>query len=210
MKSFYCIAGTNGCMLTVIGSGFEMVVEGSKCEKGTAFAKAEMSNPSRTLTTTVRTNFPGVPVLSVRTDGEIPRNAITDAMKELSEVIIKTDLNCGDEVLENIAETGVRVIVTSSALMNIGAELENKNVELTKRGSSNDASAASFSDSSPGTGIVRNANVLDDLGPDAAGGFVGAAGEAVGVEGTFDENEADETQKGEGRIKQKGRSHIQR
>ena len=209
MKKLYCITCPTGCLLTVIGTGFDMIVEGNKCNRGIEFARHEMSNPSRTLTTTVRTKFPGVPVISVRTDGEIPRSRLMDAMKELSEVVVSTELSVGDVVLENILDTGVNVIITSSALMKLGAELENKNVELSRRSPPKSSDSASGGAGGQGIGIVnvQNAGVLDDLGPEAADGFVGAAGEAVGVEGTFEDDEASGE---EGRLKMKGRPHIKR
>jgi len=210
MKKLYCITCPAGCLLTVIGSGFDMVVEGNKCEKGRDFAKHEMSNPSRTLTTTVRTKFPGVPVISVRTDGEIPRDKLMDAMKELSDVMVETELNCGDIVLENVVNTGVNVIITSAALMKLGAELENKNAELNRRSSGGDSAAAFSQNTSPGIGIVMNPGAVDVIGVDAAGGFVGAAGEAVGVEDTFEDDEGNEAKDGEGRIKMSDRPHIKR
>ena len=215
MKKLYCITCPAGCLMTVIGSGYDMVVEGSKCEKGRDFAKHEMSNPSRTLTTTVRTKFPGVPVISVRTDGEIPRDKLMEAMKELGDVIVETELNCGDTVHENVAGTGVDVIITSSALMKLGAELEYKNAELNRRSSGGDsaAAAATFgSVKSPGIGIVTTPGALDVIGTEAAGGFVGAAGEAVGVEDTIEEEseETGETKDGDGRIKRSSRPHIKR
>jgi len=210
MKNLYCITCPSGCYLTIIGSGFDMQVDGNKCDKGKDFAKHEMSNPSRTLTTTVRTKFPGIPVISVRTAGEIPRDKLMSAMRELSEVVVEEELNVGDIVLENVAKTGISVIITSSALMKLGAELENKNVELSKRGNISAQDTGSGNFSSSGIGIVRNPDVLDDLGADAAGGFVGAAGEAVGVEDTFDENEQGNEGENEGRPKQSGRPHIRK
>jgi len=189
-----------------------MVVEGNKCEKGREFAYSEMSNPSRTLTTTVRTRFPGVPVLSVRTAGEIPRDKLMEAMRQLSEVVITEELACGDTVLEDVAKTGVSVIVTSSALMQLGAELENKNAELERRRGGGGASAAAGQDRDGGIGSVRSAGVLDDIGMDSADGFVGAAGEAVGVEGADEDRDSDDTDGGSGdeRIKRSSRPHIKR
>ena len=207
MKKLYCITCPSGCQLTVSGSGADIVVEGNKCRRGYDFAVAETTNPTRTLTTTVRTKFPGIPVISVRTDGEIPKDKIMDAMHELSEVVVSTELGCGDTVLENIADTGVRVIVTSFALMQLGAELENKNVQLSKSGASESAGIAMGA--GPGIGKVRNSGVLDDLGAEAADGFIGAAGEAVGVEGAVEE-EAEEGPKDEDQAKPKGRPHIKR
>jgi len=94
----------------------EIIVQGNGCKRGADFAHAEMTNPMRSLTTTVRTTFPGVPVLSVRTDGEIPKGKIFDAMRELGNVVIRSEVECGDTVLENIVGSGVRVIVTSDVL----------------------------------------------------------------------------------------------
>ena len=188
-----------------------MIVEGNKCPKGHDFAVAEMSNPTRTLTTTVRTNFPDVPVISVRTHGEIPKDMLLKAMHQLNEVIIEEELGPGDTVLENVAGTGVQVIVTSAALLKLGAELENRNASLGGGGGGSGGAAAYMSE---GIGSVRNSGMLDNLGSDSVGGFVGAAGEAVGVESGTDEDEisvedsasaVDEEQEA-----QKGRSHISR
>jgi len=189
-----------------------MVVEGSKCDRGYEFARHEMTNPTRTLTTTVRTKFPGVPVISVRTDGEIPKSKLMEAMHELSDVVIEEELCCGDTVLEDVANTGIRVIITSAALMQLGAELENKNAEIERRGSSGGPSASMCTGANTGIGIVRNSDVLDNIGADSAGGFVGAAGEAVGVDdGKEDEvPENEEAKDDKGRIKQKSRPHIKR
>ena len=210
MKKLYCITCPSGCQLTVSGSGADMTVEGNKCRRGLEFAEAEMTNPTRTLTSTVRTKFPGVPVISVRTDGEIPKNKIMDAMHELSEVVVSTELGCGDTVLENVADTGVRVIVTSFALMQLGAELENKNVQLGSQGASEGAGVAMGAGS--GIGIVRNSGVLDDLGAEPADGFIGTAGEAVGIEDAADEDagEAPKESGDEDHAKPKGRPHIKR
>ena len=125
--------------------------------------------------------------------------------------MVQEELNCGDTVLEDIAKTGVAVIVTSSALMQLGAELENKNVELNRRGSSANSSSADSSGSgmAQGIGIVKSDGVLDDIGMDAAGGFVGAAGEAVGVEDAS-EDESGTTSGEKGRVRQKGRPHIRK
>ena len=215
MKKIYCITCPIGCQLNVMGSGSSIVVEGNRCPKGLAFAQTEMTDPTRILTTTVRTKFPDVPVLSVRTDGEIPKDLLMDAMHELSEVVVKEELGCGDTVLEDVANTGVRVIVTSSALMQLGAELEDKNVQLSSSGTSGGVVAAEGTGvgAAKGSGLAGKAGVLDDIGAEAVGGFVGTAGQAVGVEdGQVDEQVDDESDEaeGEGYTKPKGRPHIKR
>lgn len=119
MKELYCITCPTGCLLTVTRQSGEFIVEGNGCKRGIDFARTEMTNPTRSLTTTVRTAFPGVPVLPVRTDGEIPKGKIGEAMRELGGVLIDRALDCGDTVLEDVAGCGVRVIATSDALLRI-------------------------------------------------------------------------------------------
>jgi len=108
--------------MSVTGQGDLVTVKDNKCDKGIDFARAETSNPTRTLTSTVRTTIPGIPVIPVRTNGEIPRDKISDAMRELSEIVVEKKMNCGDVLVENITETGIQVIVTSSTLMQIETE----------------------------------------------------------------------------------------
>jgi hypothetical protein len=52
------------------------------------------------------------------------------AMHELSSVVVEDELGCGDVLIHNLLGTGVSVIITSGALQSIGAELENRNVQL--------------------------------------------------------------------------------
>jgi len=113
MKDLYCITCPSGCRLTVESHDGALSVEGHGCKRGIAFAEAELTNPTRSLTTTVRTKHPDFPVLPVRTDGEIPKGKIMDAMRALSGVLLDRPMDCGDTVLEDVAGTGVRVIATS-------------------------------------------------------------------------------------------------
>ena len=116
MKELYCITCPTGCQLRVDGGGSDITVEGNGCKRGVDFAVMETTNPTRSLTTTVRTTFPDTPVLPVRTDGEIPKGEIMEAMETLGRVVVSSVLNCGDTVIENLLGTGVRVIATSDVL----------------------------------------------------------------------------------------------
>lgn len=110
-KELICIVCPNGCRLhgEVTEEG-ELLVTGNRCIRGKQFAGTEMTSPVRSLTTTVKTAFDELPYLPVRTDGEIPKYAIADALKELRAICISEKVRCGDTVYENLAETGVRVI----------------------------------------------------------------------------------------------------
>lgn len=114
-KDLICIVCPNGCRLHgVLTEKGELEVTGHRCVRGKAFAGTELSNPARSLTTTVKTVFKELPYLPVRTDGEIPKYAIAKAIEELQALTVDKRLSCGDVVLSNIAGTGVTVIATTT------------------------------------------------------------------------------------------------
>ena len=131
MSSMYCITCPTGCRLTVTGEGAEIVVEGNGCKRGVDFAFNEINNPTRSLTTTVRTTIPEFPVLPVRTDGEIPKAKIMEAMRALGNVVINRPLECGDTVLGNLVGTGVRVIATGNMLRFEPAQVKKPDIQHT-------------------------------------------------------------------------------
>ena len=109
-----CIVCPIGCKLSVEMKDENIAVQGNNCKRGEEFAKSEIINPVRTLTTTVKTIFKEMPLLPVRTDGEIPKGKVFDAMKVLNKVVIDYEVNCGDVILENIIGSGCNVIATNS------------------------------------------------------------------------------------------------
>jgi CxxC motif-containing protein len=114
MKELLCIVCPNGCRLRIEEADGGMQVTGNQCKRGIDFARAEITNPTRTLTTTVRTIFPEVPALPVRTDGEIPRGKIGEVMALLAGVVIREPLRIGAAAVE-LPGIG-RMIVTSDIL----------------------------------------------------------------------------------------------
>ena len=57
MKELICFLCPNGCTLTITRDQPEFTVTGQKCKRGQEFAINEATNPTRTLCTTVKTNF---------------------------------------------------------------------------------------------------------------------------------------------------------
>ena len=115
-KTFTCITCPIGCKLNVSVNGDTVNVTGNKCKKGIEFAKNEIFNPTRTLTTTVKTVSPSMPYLPVRTDGEIPKGLIKASMDILRNTVVNRDLEVGDIVIENILDTKINVIATMNTL----------------------------------------------------------------------------------------------
>ena len=112
-KDLICITCPNSCRLSVEQNGVGTIsVTGNACKRGEAFAENELTHPMRSLTTTVRTTFPKMPVLPVRTRGEIPKEMIFPVMQILSSLIVDRPVQCGDVILSNAAGTDCEIIAT--------------------------------------------------------------------------------------------------
>lgn len=104
-----------GCYLTVDYEGTKTLdVSGNRCKVGQQYAQKEISNPERTLTTTVRIIGGHLPLVSVRTNKPIPKNRLFDAMDLLAKLEIGAPATIGDIVVQNIFETGANVVVTKN------------------------------------------------------------------------------------------------
>jgi CxxC motif-containing protein len=112
VRSLLCIECPQSCLLEVSGLGEEITVANNKCERGRAYAAKEITNPARTLTTTVKTFFPDFPRLPVRSAAEIPLNLVIPTVRELDTVIVCRRLQPGDIVLDRIPGTDVPLIAT--------------------------------------------------------------------------------------------------
>jgi CxxC motif-containing protein len=114
-----CIACPNGCRLTVEkkpDSCAGYTVSGNQCKRGIEFAITEITSPVRTLTTTVRTVFPGVPALPVRSSGEIPKGKLFEVTQFINTVTLDRRLGIGETVIPNVLGMGSDIITTSNIL----------------------------------------------------------------------------------------------
>jgi len=75
-----------------------------------------LTAPMRSITTTVRTVFQEMPVLPVRTKGEVPKEMIPEIIRELAKVLISEKISIGETVAADILGSGVDVIATSNQL----------------------------------------------------------------------------------------------
>lgn len=118
-KELICINCPMGCILSVdIEENGEMTVSGNTCPRGEIYAKKELTNPTRIVTSIVRVSGGELPVASVKTASDIPKGKIEDVIHELDSVCISAPVKIGDVVLSNIADTGVDVVATRSVGVN--------------------------------------------------------------------------------------------
>ena len=83
-RNLICIGCPMGCPLVVTMDHGEVVsVEGNTCKRGTVYGKKEVTNPTRIVTSTVRVSGGSIPVVSVKTREDIPKEKIFDCIKAL-------------------------------------------------------------------------------------------------------------------------------
>ncbi|MBP5158732.1 MAG: DUF1667 domain-containing protein [Lachnospiraceae bacterium] len=108
-----CIRCPMGCQVKVEMDGDNIVsVTGNTCKRGDAYARSEVTDPKRTVTSTVKVEGGELPVVSVKTATDVPKGSVLDCMKEIDRVTVKAPVHIGDVVLRDVAGTGVDVIVT--------------------------------------------------------------------------------------------------
>ena len=105
-----------GCPLTVEMNGTEVVsVTGNTCPRGDAYARKEVTNPTRIVTSTVKVEGGKVDMVSVKTKEDIPKGKIFECVKALKGITVKAPVHIGDVILKDVAGTGVDIIATKNA-----------------------------------------------------------------------------------------------
>jgi CxxC motif-containing protein len=120
MTNLICIVCPNGCHLEVEEINGELIVKNNKCPRGEVFAKKEMTAPMRSVTSTVASIYPMLPVIPVRTKGEIPKGKIMDLIKFINTLKIDRPYKSGEILYPNVLDTGVDLIVTMDMTKLIG------------------------------------------------------------------------------------------
>ena len=114
-KKLTCIGCPMGCPLTVTMNGKDVVsVAGNTCKRGDVYARKEVTNPTRIVTSTVRVSGGSSYMVSVKTKEDIPKNKIFECVKALKGIRIPAPVHIGDVILENVADTGVDIVATKN------------------------------------------------------------------------------------------------
>lgn len=88
--------------------------EGNTCPRGEAYAKKEVTNPTRIVTSSVIVEGGTITRASVKTASDIPKGKIFDCMAEIRQCKVPAPVHIGDVVIANCAGTGVDIIVTKN------------------------------------------------------------------------------------------------
>ena len=110
-----CIGCPLGCPLEVEMEGAEVLtVTGNTCKNGEKYARKELTNPTRIVTSTVRVSGGALSMVSVKTASDIPKGKIFDCVRELRAIDLTAPVAIGDVVIENVCDTGVAIIATKN------------------------------------------------------------------------------------------------
>ena len=114
-RDLTCIGCPLGCSIVVTMENGEVTsVTGNTCPRGDAYARKEVTNPTRIVTSSVRVNGGTIAMVSCKTQSDIPKGKIFDICKAIEDVEIKAPVSIGDVVLANVCDTGVDIIATKN------------------------------------------------------------------------------------------------
>jgi CxxC motif-containing protein len=107
-----CIRCPMGCHLTVETDGDNITVSGNTCPRGAEYGRLEVTAPVRTVTSSVRVDGGTLPLVSVKTASDIPKDKIFDVMAEIRACRVNAPVHIGDVLIENAAGTGAAIVAT--------------------------------------------------------------------------------------------------
>ena len=116
-RQLTCIGCPLGCSITVtLENGEIRDVTGYTCKRGHDYARKEVTNPTRIVTSTVRLTGgrTGACVVSCKTAQDIPKGKIFEIVAALRQVMAHAPVKIGDVLLTNAAGTGVDIVATKN------------------------------------------------------------------------------------------------
>ncbi|WP_297788626.1 DUF1667 domain-containing protein [uncultured Anaerococcus sp.] len=115
-RELTCINCPLGCSVTVTmeDDGTITQITGNTCKRGEVYARNEVTNPVRTITSTVKLEGGSSYSVPVKTLEAIPKDKMAQAMKEINQATIKAPVKVGDVVIKSIAQTGIPLVATAN------------------------------------------------------------------------------------------------
>ena len=114
-RELTCIGCPLGCSITVTLENNEVVsVEGNTCKRGDIYARKEVTNPTRIVTSSVKVVGGKIAMVSCKTKEDIPKSMIFEVANALTDITVKAPVKIGDVLVKNVANTGVDIIATKN------------------------------------------------------------------------------------------------
>ncbi|MBO7681230.1 MAG: DUF1667 domain-containing protein, partial [Clostridia bacterium] len=85
-RNLICVACPRGCPVTVTLNEVNEVISvtGNSCPRGDTYARAEVTHPERSLTSTVKVTGGKAYIVPVKSSRAIPKELLLSAMKEIN------------------------------------------------------------------------------------------------------------------------------
>jgi CxxC motif-containing protein len=109
MKELICIVCPKGCHLQV-DEEHDYAVTGNSCPRGAEYGKAELTHPTRTVTSTVRCTGGTHPRCPVKTDRAVPKELIFQVMEEINALSVPAPIHVGQVLLEHVCGTQANIV----------------------------------------------------------------------------------------------------
>ena len=115
-RELICIGCPMGCQMTVeMDKGEVISVAGNTCMRGDIYARKEVTNPTRIVTSTVLvTGGKKKDRVACKTATDIPKAKIFDVMHVINHAKAAAPIKIGDVLIKDVDGTGVNVIATAN------------------------------------------------------------------------------------------------
>ncbi len=107
-----CTVCPRGCRLVADTSGGGFAVMGNGCSRGIDYARAEVTCPTRVVTSTVRCRGGAHPRCPVKTDRPVPKSMIPQVMAALDGICAAAPVHVGQVLLADVCGTGAAIVAT--------------------------------------------------------------------------------------------------
>jgi CxxC motif-containing protein len=109
-RRLLCIVCPEGCDLLVTVKDGEFSFSGRACRRGREYARREITDPQRPLSTTVRLRGGAVPMLPVKTAAPIPKAVLFEVMDRIASLEADAPVRLGQVIAPDITGTGIALV----------------------------------------------------------------------------------------------------
>ncbi len=117
IRQLTCIGCPMGCALTVEfepGNRDSVKVSGNTCKRGELYAIDEVTNPTRTVTGTLRLANRKNIVVPVKTKTPVPKDKVGEVAAEMMKISLNAPVHIGDVAVKGILGTDSDLVVTAN------------------------------------------------------------------------------------------------
>lgn len=113
-RKFICVSCPLGCDLNVIvdDDGEVASVTGNSCQRGAAYARAEVKDPRRIFVSTVRVRGGRLPVCPVRSKTPAPKGKLKEIARAIAKLNVKAPIKIGQVLIHNVCGTDVDIVAS--------------------------------------------------------------------------------------------------